>query len=85
VADLTANGHPIVTELPPAALGTGSGAVWMFSDTGAQTDGGAAGAGWNTLYANILSQVPEPGFGGLLLVIGMSVVLRRRLIASRES
>jgi len=78
VADLSANGHPVITTLGPGALGTGSGPVWMFSDTGAQSAGGVTGTGWNTLYANILSQVPEPGSGGVLLVIGTSVVLRRR-------
>jgi hypothetical protein len=77
VATLTNNGQTVIAALPKNALDPGSGRAWFFADTGAQSAGGVQGGQWNTLYANILSDVPEPASLGLLALTSGLLVLRR--------
>jgi hypothetical protein len=78
IADLSSNGEPIIATLPPGALEAGSGRVWLFSDSGEQSDGGIQGGDWNTLYANILAPVPEPSSLAMLGISGLALLRRRR-------
>ena len=84
VANLTGNGNPVIAELPKGTLGVGSGAVWVFGDSGGQNDAGTQTGDWNTLYANILSDsvpsqtnTPEPASAGLLLLLVGALATRR--------
>jgi hypothetical protein len=77
VATLTTNGQTVIATLPSDALDPGSGRAWFFGDTGAQSAGGAQGGEWNTLYANILSEAPEPASVTILAVASSMIAFRR--------
>jgi hypothetical protein len=77
VATLTANGQDVIASLPKDALDPGSGRAWFFGDTGSQSAGGVQAGQWNTLYANILSGVPEPATLSVFAVALGLLVCRR--------
>lgn len=77
LARLTSNSQPAIVHIPAGALQSGSGQLWLFSDSGSAGSGGSSGTAWNSLFGNMISTVPEPASLGVVATVCLLLTKRR--------